>query len=135
MRWYVIGYCHLRQAIRSFRLDRIVQALLLDSTFERPDRFDGLAYLGEATTTIPNLWKVDVTLEMPFDDAQQQIPSTLARIEAEGAGVRFRTSIGDLDWMARFLVNLGCPFIIHAPVELRDTLRCLAIDLLRIANV
>ena len=72
---------------------------------------------------------------MTIDDARQQIPSTLARLETEGAGVRFCTSIGDLDWMARFLVSLGCPFIIHAPTELRDTLRRLAVNLLRIANV
>ena len=24
-RWYVVGYCHLRQDLRSFRLDRITQ--------------------------------------------------------------------------------------------------------------
>ena len=37
--WYLIGYCHLRRAIRNFRADRISQAQLCDRTFERPDNF------------------------------------------------------------------------------------------------
>ena len=28
--WYTIGYCHLRQGQRLFRLDRIVQVTLLN---------------------------------------------------------------------------------------------------------
>jgi predicted DNA-binding transcriptional regulator YafY len=43
--WYVVGYCHLRQAHRSFRVDRIVELALLDETFNVPDDFDVQAYL------------------------------------------------------------------------------------------
>lgn len=42
---YCLGYCHLRQAIRSFRLDRIVELALLDQTFEVPADFDLEAYV------------------------------------------------------------------------------------------
>ena len=42
---YCLGYCHLRQAIRSFRLDRIVELTLLDETFEVPADFDLEAYV------------------------------------------------------------------------------------------
>jgi predicted DNA-binding transcriptional regulator YafY len=42
---YCLGYCHLRQAIRSFRLDRIVELALLDQTFEVPADFDLQAYV------------------------------------------------------------------------------------------
>ena len=42
---YCLGYCHLRQAIRSFRLDRIVELTLLDQTFEVPADFDLEAYV------------------------------------------------------------------------------------------
>lgn len=43
--WYAIGYCHLRQAIRSFRVDRIKQLSLLDASFIKPDDFDVHRYL------------------------------------------------------------------------------------------
>jgi predicted DNA-binding transcriptional regulator YafY len=37
--WYLVGYCHLRQAIRNFRADRIVEVQLCDRTFQRPISF------------------------------------------------------------------------------------------------
>jgi predicted DNA-binding transcriptional regulator YafY len=43
--WYVIGYCHLRTAVRSFRIDRIVTLRLQDDTFSIPDVFDIQSYL------------------------------------------------------------------------------------------
>jgi predicted DNA-binding transcriptional regulator YafY len=43
-RQYCIGYCHLRQGIRSFRLDRILDVELLAENFEIPADFDLKAY-------------------------------------------------------------------------------------------
>ena len=37
--WHVIAYCHLRQDIRNFRLDRIDDLILLPETFQRPANF------------------------------------------------------------------------------------------------
>lgn len=37
--WYLIGYCHLRQDIRHFRLDRIDSLRVLEIPFERPADF------------------------------------------------------------------------------------------------
>ena len=50
--WHAVGYCHLRNSIRDFRLSRIIKAEQQNETFERPenfyekykkDRFDKLA--------------------------------------------------------------------------------------------
>jgi predicted DNA-binding transcriptional regulator YafY len=37
--WYLIAYCHLRKAVRIFRLDRIDQLEVLNRTFQRPPDF------------------------------------------------------------------------------------------------
>jgi predicted DNA-binding transcriptional regulator YafY len=37
--WHVIAYCHMRQGIRNFRLDRIDDLILLPKTFQRPANF------------------------------------------------------------------------------------------------
>ena len=37
--WHVIAYCHLRQDIRNFRLDRMDDLALLPETFQRPAQF------------------------------------------------------------------------------------------------
>jgi predicted DNA-binding transcriptional regulator YafY len=37
--WHMTGYCHLRQGIRNFRLDRMDDLELLPTTFQRPANF------------------------------------------------------------------------------------------------
>ncbi|HEX9132416.1 MAG TPA: YafY family protein, partial [Ktedonobacteraceae bacterium] len=37
--WHLVAYCHLRQDIRNFRLDRIDDLVLLPKTFQRPANF------------------------------------------------------------------------------------------------
>ena len=37
--WNMLGYCHMRKDIRTFRLDRIEQLELLTKTFQRPPDF------------------------------------------------------------------------------------------------
>ncbi|MGF2614481.1 YafY family transcriptional regulator [Rossellomorea vietnamensis] len=38
-KWYVIGFCHLRNDIRSFRVDRIERLMLTEDKFNRPENF------------------------------------------------------------------------------------------------
>ncbi|HZU86995.1 MAG TPA: YafY family protein [Anaerolineaceae bacterium] len=66
--WYVIGFCHLRQEVRTFRADRIANLTLLDSTFEIPASFNLREYLEQEQS------------------AQQGIPVTL-RFEASIAAL------------------------------------------------
>ncbi|MBS1813214.1 MAG: YafY family transcriptional regulator [Acidobacteria bacterium] len=37
--WYLISFCHLRQANRNFKLDRMSELNLLEQTFQRPANF------------------------------------------------------------------------------------------------
>lgn len=38
-KWYVIAFCHLRNEVRSFRVDRIVNIISTKNTFKRPEAF------------------------------------------------------------------------------------------------
>lgn len=38
-KWYVIGFCHFRNDIRSFRVDRIESLMLTENKFNRPENF------------------------------------------------------------------------------------------------
>ncbi|MEW6650421.1 MAG: YafY family protein [Chloroflexota bacterium] len=53
--WYVVGYCHLRRAVRSFRLDRIQQLTLSGQVFSPPAQFDVHAYLAQEWQAAPLL--------------------------------------------------------------------------------
>lgn len=43
--WYVVGYCHLRKALRSFRVDRIESLEATDRFFQEPREFELRSYL------------------------------------------------------------------------------------------
>lgn len=43
--WYAVGYCNLRKAIRSLRVDRISRITLRDRYFERPSEFSAKDFL------------------------------------------------------------------------------------------
>lgn len=53
--WYVIGYCHLRQALRYFRVDRITELELTGQTFPAPVDFDVKAYLAQMGQDVPQI--------------------------------------------------------------------------------
>lgn len=43
--WYVVGHCHLRESVRTFRVDRVQALISTQIVFERPATFDVHAYL------------------------------------------------------------------------------------------
>jgi predicted DNA-binding transcriptional regulator YafY len=59
--WYAIGFCHLRQATRSFRVDRINELILLSVPFTIPDDFAVHDYLA----TEPTL-RMEIQITMRF---------------------------------------------------------------------
>jgi len=46
--WYLIGFCHLRSEIRTFRVDRIRKVEVLDKNFKIPSGFDIDDYFKES---------------------------------------------------------------------------------------
>lgn len=53
--WYVVGHCHLREALRSFRVDRIESLALTEARFQPPVEFDLQAYLAQDWAPPPRL--------------------------------------------------------------------------------
>jgi len=123
--WYLVGYCHLRKAIRTFRLDRVQQVDLLDQSFTRPPDLNILSYVERAIAQTPGAWRIDVLLQTNLADAQQLIPPALATLEPTDAGVALRCYVQRLGWFAHFLAGLPCPFVVRHPPELRVELQSL----------
>jgi predicted DNA-binding transcriptional regulator YafY len=132
--WYVPGYCHLREDIRLFRLDRVLESRSETGTFTRPVDFRPLAYVIESIRDIPDTWNVEVVLATTMEEAQGKVPETLAALEQQADGVVLYAAIGDLDWMAHFLVGLNMPFFVRNPIELRTALHKLADDIQHTAS-
>jgi predicted DNA-binding transcriptional regulator YafY len=132
--WYTTGYCHLRQDLRLFRLDRILQAKLLEETFTRPPDFDSVDHFRRSIASMPGTWKVEVLLEMTWEEAERQVPPTMAMLEQVQGGVMLSCYTQELSWMAHFLVSLRCPLVVRNPPDLHEALRTLAAEIAQLAE-
>ena len=132
-RWYAVGWCHLRQDQRVFRLDRVLAAEPTEETFARPPGFDSLAAVLRALVTMPDTWATEVLLETTLEEARRRISPALATLEEEPGGALLRAQVGDLDWFARYLAGLPFPMTVRRPPQLRDALRRLAAEIAALA--
>src|SRR5574341_2143906 len=62
-KWYAVGYCHLRQGLRSFRLDRVTGISIVQAHFDRPAGFDPLAHMMHAIATMPRTFAFELLLK------------------------------------------------------------------------
>jgi predicted DNA-binding transcriptional regulator YafY len=80
--WYAVGHCHLRGGVRLFRLDRVLEAEMLDETFARPADLDSTgALLRAVADTAGERWSVEVLLETGVEDVRGQLPAVGLSLE------------------------------------------------------
>ncbi len=122
-KWYVVGYCHLRNDLRSFRLDRITQVKEVNMHFERPESFDSLAHLMQAIATMPRKYAFEVLLKTDIATAQKEVFDVLGVLEVDKDGVIMNGSVEDLNWLARQLSVFSFDFVVYEPEELKAELK------------
>lgn len=125
-RWYLIGYCLSRKAMRTFRLDRVADLEVRTATFDRPAKFDPRSYLKERMPFIQSDYRIDVWIDMPIEEAERTFAFWRVASEKDGEGTRLRCGRDNLQHVAAMLLSTGCRIVIHKPVELRETFRELA---------
>lgn len=128
-RWYVVGHCHLRQGLRTLRLDRVAHAELRDRSFARPEGFDAVEYLARALASVPRGIATEIFLHTDLASARRELYNGLGVPEAVEGGVLLRGFCEELEWYARELMRLPFRFEIRKPLELRAMLRRLAGEL------
>ena len=133
-RWYLAAHDHLRDDLRTFRVDRMRRLrAIAEAAVDPPDGFDAVAYVSTSLARVPWHWEVEVVLDLPVDEAVRRVPATLAELIDENGTTVLRMRVGSLDWMATVLAGLGCDFAIRAPEELRASVRALGERLARSA--
>lgn len=133
-RWYAVGHCHLRQGLRSFRIDRIEAVRPLPVSFARPDGFDAIAYLAQSVATMARAHAIEVLLHTDHATARQEVFPALGILAAVTGGVLLRAQADDLDWFARELSRLPFDFQILQPAALGIALRACGLRLQRLAT-
>ena len=125
-RWYLVGHDHLRDTLRTFRVDRIESVTSQARDFTAPEDFDPVAHLTTALAQVPYRWQVEVTIHGPIDAIARRLPRSAVTLTADTTGVLMRARAERLDGMAHLLASLEWPFTIHSPDELRHALKTLA---------
>jgi predicted DNA-binding transcriptional regulator YafY len=132
--WYAVGMCHLREALRSFRLDRVESVRATGMSFERPGQFDAVEYLKHAIAVLPRAFSIEVLLATDMESARRNHFAAFGVLECGAGGVLLRSQADDLDWFARELARLPFDYEIRHPEQLRDAVAALARRLLNAAS-
>ena len=117
--WYAVGMCHLRHALRSFRLDRVRGVSLLDACFDKPDDFDPLEQIAHSIAALPRAHVIEVLLYTDLETARRAFPLAFGMLEPASDGILLHASADDLSWFARHLASLPFDFRVRAPEQLR----------------
>ncbi len=117
--WYVIGFCHKRREVRTFRVDRIAGIDLLDSTFNPSADFDLQVYLKTNPQTQPQ-----IRARLRFDPASANLATAMRSywetIEMQSDGSLEVTFYAPtLEWAASTTLAYGPAVEALEPPELR----------------
>jgi predicted DNA-binding transcriptional regulator YafY len=121
--WYLVGYCHLRIALRTFRVDRIQKLSILSQSFEIPEGFDIHKYLEnefkEQSLIRARLRFIPETAYMVTSNRNMWESITE---NPDGSLIVTLTS-PDLPWLASMTLSFANWATVLEPPELREMVR------------
>jgi len=118
--WYVVGYCHVREEIRSFRVDRIIELALSDQPFSMPDEFNVYDYLASELESEQSgiLVRLRFTPEAAvIARGDMNYWDTLEEQPDGSVIVSFKTT--ELEYTAHMAMGFGPGVLVLEPEELR----------------
>ncbi|MEF2966599.1 YafY family protein [Paenibacillus sp. M1] len=130
--WYAVAFCHRSQAVRTFRVDRIVRLAQTEARFEKPERFSASAYFRDRSER----------------EREADGPLTVIRIEGEQGALnavcghwhlrhyltertdreaRFLLDVPTMNkYLPMYLMTFGTAIRIREPLELKRRIREMA---------
>jgi predicted DNA-binding transcriptional regulator YafY len=120
--WYLVAYCHLRQGMRTFRIDRIQGLKTLGQPFQMPEDFDVQAYLSRAFSDQPL-----VNARLRFSPQAAHLTSNLPGLETSQSNsdgsLEVVLAAPDLAWLASLVLSFSTWVTVLDPPELRHMVR------------
>ncbi|HEY9122018.1 MAG TPA: YafY family protein [Brevefilum sp.] len=128
--WYLVGYCHMRDGLRTFRIDRILGMEETDTHFKMPPDFDAKAYL-EHTMRFENQYRVVVRMAAEAAPRMRERSDEWMQVsDNEDGSVDVTFDVDNLDWAAGFVLSWGKLAKAIEPPELAERVQQAARDLL-----
>jgi proteasome accessory factor B len=128
--WLLVGWCHLRTSVRTFRLDRIESLEVAPKPrtpdFERPPGFDVRRYAARSPWSFENEPPVELELEVRPEAAAvlgEDLGDGARREPLPGGATLVRMSCANPEYVvARVLAAKGA-LVVRAPAALRARVR------------
>jgi predicted DNA-binding transcriptional regulator YafY len=129
--WYVVAFCHLRRALRTFRVDRIQTLKPLSGSFAVPDDFSVRDYLTD-TMRMEATVRVAVELDASIAPQIREWHSHWMEItDHDDGSITARFDVADLDWVTHWTLQQGPAARAVSPPELIERVQNAARDILR----
>jgi predicted DNA-binding transcriptional regulator YafY len=117
--WYVIGFCHVHEEVRTFRVDRISEITLLETTFVLSSDFNLQSYLNNESHSQPQ-----INVRLRFEPSSANLVagnhSYWETVETKPDGsVEVTFSSPTLEWAASTTLAYGPAVEALEPPELR----------------
>jgi predicted DNA-binding transcriptional regulator YafY len=129
--WYLIGYCRLREDMRTFRVDRIQQSKPLEDTFDIPRDFSVREYLVHSMRFEPNYQVVvHLSSEVALETRQRHGHWMDITDEDDGSATA-RFGVANLDWSVGWVLSYGAHARALQPPELIARVRQAAAEALK----
>jgi predicted DNA-binding transcriptional regulator YafY len=117
-RWYLVGFCHLRQEMRTFRVDRVHNLTGCEERFELPRDFSVRHYLAESMAFEASD-EVTVRIEPPPAEEVRANHEPWMRIEeTDGDAILVHFPVASLDWVTGWVLSFGPYALALEPPEL-----------------
>jgi len=118
--WYVVGWCHLREALRSFRVDRVSELALTSQGFSIPAEFDIQTYLAQEWKDSPKL-QVRLRFAPQFAEAARYSRGYWETFEEQPDGAVLVTLVApDPNWAVSSVLAYGPVVTVLDPPEIRQ---------------
>ncbi|ABX03361.1 WYL domain-containing protein [Herpetosiphon sp.] len=124
--WYSVGYCHQRNDLRTFRIDRIQELKLLNQSFERPQDFDALHHMHTTLATMAGPYAVEIVFAATMEQVRHVLPPAAGTFEQSEVGIIWRRETYELTSIAHRLLQIDLPATIRQPSELKAMMHQLA---------
>jgi len=126
--WYLVGFCNLRQALRTFRVDRIQELELLPQTFHMPNDFDINAYLEAEFIEQPVVQARLRFVPEAVHIATANLASCEILQEYPDGSVEVMAAAPDIYWLASMVLSFTTWVTVLDPPELRKLVRDWALE-------
>ena len=121
--WYLVGFCHLRQALRTFRIDRIQKIETLPQYFTIPGDFDINKYLSQTFADQPVVQAALKFIPKAAYLVTSNLPGLVSHKENPDGSVDVILTAPDITWLASIVMSFANLVIVLDPPELRTLVR------------